>query len=120
MSDWWTEDRRGNLLGFGLRRGRKLTHLTKIIDSGPGANKVLILCGGMMGLVRVDSGLDLTNQDQCEAWKGLEIVLQPVGEIEPGWVESVKNLCPRCQEGHGKHLASLPVAHSGTASRATL
>lgn len=112
MSDWWTEDRRGNLLGFGLRRGRKLTHLTKITDSGPGANSIRPLCGGMMGLVRLDSGLDLTNQAQCEAWKSYEIVLLPGMELKGDAVESLRNLCPRCKDGHQKHLETLAAAQA--------
>lgn len=104
-AEWWTEDRRGNLMGHGIQWGHKWAHLARVTDDGPGANGITVLCHGMQSVMRVNSGLDLENQQQCEEWKQRCVDL-PLGALVEGLSRrSLSKLCPKCQEAYEKHLA---------------
>lgn len=99
-SDWWTEDRRGQTIGYGIRWGNKWAHITHITDSGPAANTVSPLCGGIQGVCHVDSGLDLDNQVECEDWKHQAIRFPLNCAIEVAITEPrrLAAVCPKCRK----------------------
>lgn len=104
-SAWWGEDRRGNLLGYGVRSGRFRVHLVKILDAGPGANDLRPVCGGIQGLSHCDSGLDLTDQAACETWKQHDVVFSAgVALADVPALSGLPSLCPRCVETYNTRL----------------
>ena len=104
-STWWGEERRGDLLGYGLLSGRLRVHLVKVLDAGPGANDLRPVCGGLQGLSRCDSGLDLTDQAACEAWKRYDVTF-PAGAAlaDVPALSKLGSLCPRCVETYNTRL----------------
>lgn len=97
-SDWWTEERRGQTIGYGVRWGNKWAHITHIRDSGPGANDVSPLCGGIQSVCHVNSGLDLNNQAECENWKHQGIRFPLNCRVEDVVKERrLSSICPKCK-----------------------
>jgi hypothetical protein len=103
---WWTEDRRGNLMGHGIKWGNKWAHLTRVVDDGPGANGITALCHGIQSVMRVNSGLDLDNQAECEQWKQWSVDV-PLGALLEDNLShrSLNKICPKCRAAYARHLA---------------
>jgi hypothetical protein len=98
-ADWWTEDRRDQLIGHGIRWGTKWSHITAILDAGPGANSVRPLCGGIQSVCHIDSSLDLENQAECEDWKhqGIRFPLNCRIEDVITKPNRLASICPKCR-----------------------
>lgn len=104
QAKWWTEDRRGQTMGYGIRWGSKWGHITRITDDGPGANGISALCGGIQSVCLVHSGLDLDNQAECEDWKheGIRIPLNCRVEDAITWPRLLAEICPKCKAIHDR------------------
>ena len=104
---WWTEDRRGNLLGHGIRWGNKWAHITRILDGGPGANDIRPICGGVQSVVMINSGLDVNNQQECEDWKHFQIDIQLGAKLEDVIrPHRLSRLCPKCKSSYEKQAGA--------------
>ncbi|MEO5317642.1 hypothetical protein PV761_03475 [Arthrobacter sp. CC3] len=101
-ADWWTEERRGQTIGYGIRWGNKWAHITHITDSGPGANNVSPLCGGIQGVCHINSGLDLDNQEECEDWKhqGIRFPLNCAVDVAITKPTRLASVCPKCRTSY--------------------
>ena len=100
IAEWWEDSRRDTLLGHDLRFGTKRAHITSIKDGGPGAVIVEALCGGIEGLIRCNSDLDLDNMDECIRWRDGNVRL-PLWNDPSSWNFARLpwgGLCPRCVE----------------------
>lgn len=105
---WWTEDRRGNLIGHGVRWGNRWAHLTRIIDGGPGANDIRPICNGIQSVVLISSALDVKDQQACEAWKQGCVDI-PLGSLLEDIIKPrrLANICPKCRAGYERHLTKM-------------
>jgi hypothetical protein len=101
-ADWWTEDRRDQLMGYGIRRGNRWAHITEVKDSGPGANSIRAICGGIMGLVHINSGLDLDDQIECETWKNHDVRFTTDCPIDVLVANERRSVCPKCRTRYEK------------------
>lgn len=99
MSDWWDESRREQVTGYGIRWGNYWAHITEIKDSGPGANSIRALCGGVQGLVHINSSLDLDNQQECEDWKRQDVRFPLNCAIDVAITDERRRalICPKCR-----------------------
>lgn len=98
-TDWWTEDRRGKLIGYGHRSGNYWTHLVRLRDEGPGAVSMRASCGGIQGAILLASkSLPFTDEVASNGWKESLVkvpVNGPMGE-EKKWT------CKKCVAIVGK------------------
>jgi hypothetical protein len=103
-ADWWTEERRGNVIGYGIKWGNYWAHITEIKDSGPGANSVRALCGGVQSVLHIDSGLDLENQQECVDWKrrGIRFPLNCAVDVAITNERRRALVCPKCRTKYEK------------------
>lgn len=95
-SGWWTEKRRGELLGFRVRRGWRRAHLEAVRNDGPGAVGYQALCRGLQPYTLCNSELNLEDQQQCESWQQVKCA-KPAGlSVDDLAADERESLCPRC------------------------
>lgn len=104
-AEWFTEDIRGQHVGYSLGRPRQKFHVYKYEIRGPGALSRTTLCHGVRGVVMVSSGLDLDNEAECMAWLNGSTGIFGMGRFPAG--EDLKDklteyqyasFCTRCND----------------------
>lgn len=105
-AEWFTEDMRDQLLGYGIRSGHTRHHLTNLRIGGPGAIRISAICHGIQGVVLIDRRLDVSNESECRDFYTAEVRV-PIGKkLEESLAHHVRRrLCPRCKTTYEKRLA---------------
>lgn len=103
---WFTEDMHDQLLGYGIRSGHTLHHLTYLQIGGPGAIRISAVCHGIQGVLLVDSRLDVSSENECRGFYASKVRV-PIGQKAADALSPhvMKRLCPRCETIHAKRLA---------------
>ncbi len=108
-ADWFTEELRGQTVGYALGRPRHKFHVYKYDIAGPAALRRTALCHGVQGVVIVSSkgDLDLNSEADCMAWLKGQTGIFGRGQFPAGEALETKltgyqyaSLCERCKTSY--------------------
>lgn len=115
-ADWFTEDLRGQEVGYALGRPRQKFHVYKYVIAGPGAVRRTALCHGVRGVLIVSGkgNLDLSNEAECMAWLNAETGIIGMPRFPAG--EELKDkltdyqyetMCKRCEKSYERKKSNV-------------
>lgn len=107
IANWFTEDLRGQHVGYSLGRPRHKFHVYQYRISGPGALDRKTLCHGVQGVVMINTRLDLNNEAECRAWLNGETGIFGMPRFQAGEDLESKitayqyaSICERCETSY--------------------